>query len=74
MTTFLFILAFIAVFVLGIASALLLIAFVVKHDADTDEGVWLTYNRSVDVWKCFGDLPAVYAKAQTHKKPIQKIC
>lgn len=74
MTTFLFILAFIAVFALGIASALLVAGFILKHDADTDEGVWLTYNRSEDAWKCFGDLPAVYAKAKTHKKPIQKIC
>lgn len=74
MTTFLFILAFIAVFVLGVVSAILLIAVVVKHDADTNEGVWLSYNRKQDVWKCFGDLPAVYAKAQTHYKQIEKVC
>ena len=74
MTTFFLILAFIAVFVLGFSGALLLVGAVLKHDADKVEGVWLTYNKREDVWKCFGDLPATYAKARTHRKPIQKVC
>lgn len=74
MTTFFLILAFVAVFALGMAAAFLAMGFILKHDSDTNEGVWLTYNKKDDEWKVFGNIPETVAKASSHWRQIRKVC
>lgn len=70
----LFILSHIALFGLGMLCAFLVVGAVLKVDSDRGEGVWLTYHKGADEWRCFGNLATVYSKARTHRKPIKRVC